>query len=210
MPLTERKPISAIPGDIRALQRYFRDLSVAPDPNSVSAGTIQANAVTTAKVADAAVTTTKVADSAVTAGKIADSNVTYAKIQNISATDKLLGRATAGAGVVEEIDCTAAGRALLDDASATAQRTTLGLGTAATQNTGTSGATVPLLNGANTWALAQSLSAPPVVPSYTVGSVPSASPAAQVAYVSNESGGAVLAFSDGTNWRRVTDRAIIS
>lgn len=31
-----------------------------------------------------------------------------------------------------------------------------------------------------------------------------------VIYVSNESGGAVLAFSDGTNWRRVTDRAIIS
>ena len=28
--------------------------------------------------------------------------------------------------------------------------------------------------------------------------------------VSNESGGAVLAFSDGTNWRRVTDRAVVS
>lgn len=60
--------------------------------------------------------------------------VTYAKIQNVSATDKLLGRSTAGAGVVEEITCTSAGRALLDDADAAAQRTTLGLGTAATQN----------------------------------------------------------------------------
>jgi hypothetical protein len=29
-------------------------------------------------------------------------------------------------------------------------------------------------------------------------------------YVSNESGGAVTAFSDGTNWRRTTDRAIVS
>ncbi len=29
-------------------------------------------------------------------------------------------------------------------------------------------------------------------------------------YVSNESGGAVPAFSDGTNWRRVTDRAVVS
>lgn len=29
-------------------------------------------------------------------------------------------------------------------------------------------------------------------------------------YISNESGGAVPAFSDGTHWRRVTDRAIIS
>ena len=44
----------------------------------------------------------------------------------LSATDKLLGRSTAGAGVAEEIACTAAGRALLDDASAAAQLTTLG------------------------------------------------------------------------------------
>jgi hypothetical protein len=29
-------------------------------------------------------------------------------------------------------------------------------------------------------------------------------------FVSNEAGGAVLAFTDGTNWRRVTDRAIVS
>lgn len=56
---------------------------------------------------------------------IAGSAVTYAKIQNVSATDKLLGRSTAGAGVVEEITCTAAGRALLDDTDAAAQRTTL-------------------------------------------------------------------------------------
>jgi hypothetical protein len=60
--------------------------------------------------------------------------VTYAKIQNVSATDKLLGRSTAGAGDVEEITCTAAGRALLDDAAASDQRTTLGLGTLATQS----------------------------------------------------------------------------
>lgn len=39
--------------------------------------------------------------------------VTYAKIQNVSATDRLLGRSTAGAGDIEEITCTAAGRALL-------------------------------------------------------------------------------------------------
>jgi hypothetical protein len=56
--------------------------------------------------------------------------VTYAKIQNVSATDRILGRSTAGAGDVEEITCTAAGRNLLDDADASAQRTTLGLGTA--------------------------------------------------------------------------------
>lgn len=59
-----------------------------------------------------------------TAG-ITDDAVTYAKIQNVSATDKLLGRSTSGAGDVEEIACTAAGRALLDDADANAQRQTL-------------------------------------------------------------------------------------
>lgn len=55
---------------------------------------------------------------------------------NVSATDKLLGRSTAGAGSVEEITLTSAGRALLDDADAATQRTTLGLGTAATSATG--------------------------------------------------------------------------
>lgn len=61
--------------------------------------------------------------------------VTYAKIQNVSGTDKVLGRATSGAGDVEEITCTGAGRALLDDADASAQRTTLGLGALATKST---------------------------------------------------------------------------
>ena len=60
---------------------------------------------------------------------IADDAVTYAKVQNVTATDRLLGRSTSGAGVIEEITCTAAGRALLDDADAAAQRTTLGIDT---------------------------------------------------------------------------------
>jgi len=68
-----------------------------------------------------------------TALTIANDAVTYAKMQNVSTTDRLLGRSTAGAGDVEEIVCTSAGRALIDDASASAQRTTLGLGTIATQ-----------------------------------------------------------------------------
>ena len=58
---------------------------------------------------------------------ISGSAVTYAKLQDVSATDRLLGRSSVGSGVVEEIVCTAAGRALIDDASASDQRTTLGL-----------------------------------------------------------------------------------
>lgn len=60
------------------------------------------------------------------AASIANASLAYAKIQNVSATDKLLGRSTAGSGTIEEITCTSSGRALLDDTSASAQRTTLG------------------------------------------------------------------------------------
>lgn len=53
--------------------------------------------------------------------------------------------------------------------------------------------------------------AAPVVPTYTVAGVPSASTYARgIIYVSDESGGATIAFSDGTNWRRVSDRAVVS
>ena len=50
------------------------------------------------------------------------------------------------------------------------------------------------------------------VASYTVASLPAAAtagPGAQV-FVSDETGGAVMAFSDGSAWRRVTDRAVVS
>jgi hypothetical protein len=86
----------------------------------------------------------------ITADLVANS-VTFSFIQQI-ATNTLLGRATAGTGNVETITCTAAGRALIDDADAAAQRTTLGLGTAAVKNTGSSGDAVPLLNTAATWS----------------------------------------------------------
>ncbi len=66
---------------------------------------------------------------------IKDQGVVYAEIQNVSATDKILGRSSSGAGVIEEISCTSAGRALLDDASASAQLTTLGAAGTAVQNT---------------------------------------------------------------------------
>lgn len=79
--------------------------------------------------------------------------VTYGKIQNVTATDRILGRSSAGAGSVEEITCTAAGRALLDDADAAAQRATLGLGTLATQNGTFSGTSSGTNTGDQTIAL---------------------------------------------------------
>lgn len=89
------------------------------------------------------------------AATIANDAVTYAKIQNVSATDRLLGRATAGAGDVEELPLTAAGRALLDDADAAAQRTTLSLGnvenTALSTWAGTANLTTLGTIGTGTW-----------------------------------------------------------
>jgi hypothetical protein len=58
---------------------------------------------------------------------ISTGGVSYSSIQNVSATDKVLGRSTAGAGAIEEIPMTAAGRALAAGANAAAQRTSLGL-----------------------------------------------------------------------------------
>jgi len=46
---------------------------------------------------------TSVGDDAVSTDSIADEAVTYAKIQDVSATDKILGRDSSGAGVIEEI-----------------------------------------------------------------------------------------------------------
>jgi len=74
---------------------------------------------------------------------IDNDSVTYAKMQNVSATDKVLGRSTAGAGDVEEIACTAAGRALIDDADASAQRATLGVGSLLSVQTGGTTVTNP-------------------------------------------------------------------
>lgn len=44
---------------------------------------------------------------------------------------------------------------------------------------------------------------------YTVGTLPSVVVSGLI-YISNETGGATLAFSDGTNWRRCWDLAIVS
>ena len=52
---------------------------------------------------------------------------------------------------------------------------------------------------------------PITLASYTVSTLPTASLWERgVIYVSDETGGATPAFSDGTNWRRVSDRAVVS
>ena len=91
----------------------------------------------------------------------------------------------------------------------------LGRGTAPTQGLwyGVNGTAYRVMDGSGNINVSGSITAalPIVTATYTVGTVPSAVTYARgLIYVSNEAGGAVIAFSDGTNWRRVTDRAIIS
>jgi len=64
------------------------------------------------------------------AATIAAGAVTLAKMATIGA-DTVIG--SIAGGTPAQLTCTSAGRALLDDANASAQRTTLGLGTIATQ-----------------------------------------------------------------------------
>ncbi len=80
------------------------------------------------------------------------------KLLGLSASDTLVGRVSAGAGASEEIACTAAGRALIDDADARAQCATLGTwrvlaaGAVAASHTGDTSetvlATIPVPAGA--------------------------------------------------------------
>lgn len=60
-----------------------------------------------------------------------------------------------GSGVASLATFTSFARTLVDDADAATARTTLGLGTAAVEATGTSGHVLPFLDGVNTWAGAQ-------------------------------------------------------
>jgi hypothetical protein len=50
----------------------------------------------------------------------------------------------------------------------------------------------------------------PECPSYTVAGLPAVGNGGGLIYVSDETGGPTMAFSDGTNWRRVQDRAIVA
>ena len=59
--------------------------------------------MTQGDIANGAVGQNQLASGAVITTKINDDAVTYAKIQNVSATNRILGRDSSGAGVIEEI-----------------------------------------------------------------------------------------------------------
>lgn len=77
----------------------------------------------------------------------------------MTATDKVLGRSSAGAGAIEEIAFTAAARALCDDASASAMLTTLGAAGAAVANTFSESQTISKNQNATTAVTVQNTGA---------------------------------------------------
>jgi hypothetical protein len=103
------------------LKRYLGPFAVAPTLD-LEGGALAEGALYWNTVSDGMLAWTGAVWQAITA--VPNSSITYAKIQNV-AVDKILGRKTAGTGVVEEIDCTAAARNLLDDTTTDDQRNTL-------------------------------------------------------------------------------------
>ena len=75
----------------------------APTNGHAFFGLILGQGIDSGEVSNGSVSTAKLATDAVITSKIIDDAVTYAKIQNVSATDRLLGRDSSGAGIIEEI-----------------------------------------------------------------------------------------------------------
>jgi hypothetical protein len=118
--------------DVSAASKLIgRGDSGAGDPQEITLGTNLSISGTTLNATGGGVADGDKGDITVsgsgTTWTVDNDAITYAKIQNVSTTDRLLGRATAGAGDVEEIPLTAFGRSLIDDAAASNARTTLGL-----------------------------------------------------------------------------------
>ena len=135
--------------------------------------------------------------------KEGSTNLYYTDARANSAIDaKLTGNLTFG-----EVDASIVSSPIFETVS------DYGLITSSTTNTINYGsltdAVVALVN--SDYGVVETSGGPVEFPRYAVLSVPDASAyIGHMIYVTNDTGGPVMAFSDGTNWRRVTDRAVIS
>ena len=115
--------VFAGPTDGAAADPTFRALVAADVPDISATYAVAAKGVTNGDTHDHAGGDGAQIDHGGLAG-LSDADHVAASV-GFTATDKLLGRSTAGAGDGEEIACTSAGRDILDDATAAAQRVTL-------------------------------------------------------------------------------------
>ena len=70
---------------------------------ATSAGLIGEVQVSTDMIAEGSITSAKINNGTIATTDIANDAITYSKMQNISATNRILGRDSSGAGIVEEI-----------------------------------------------------------------------------------------------------------
>lgn len=100
---------------------WFCTTSGTITPGTTAIAWVQTTAA--ASLGDGTVTSAKIADGTIATADLADDAVTYAKLQNVSATDRLLGRDTASAGNVEELSVTNG----LEFTGSTGLQTTIGV-----------------------------------------------------------------------------------
>ena len=96
--------------EIRTLVESASDSNVFTDADHTKLNNIESNATAdqTASeiktlIASSPLDASHLAANSVNTSELADDSVTYSKLQNVSATDRVLGRDSSGAGVVEEI-----------------------------------------------------------------------------------------------------------
>lgn len=100
IPLLIQLPDVDITGIVTGNTLVYNTVTKKWTPSSAGTGTVSSVGVSST---DLSVSGSPVTTSGTITLNINNQAVTYAKIQNISATNRLLGRATAGAGVTEEI-----------------------------------------------------------------------------------------------------------
>lgn len=171
---------------------------------AVGAGTaITVNADTVA-LTDTAVTPATYGDASHVSQIIVDQQGRLTFADDVLITPAAIGGVPDGRQVIS-------GAGLTGGGDLTADRTlAVGAGTGITVNAddvAVDTAVVTTLTGSQT--LTNKTLTQPILTGYTVATLP-AQGAGKLIYVTDESGGAVPAFSDGTDWRRVTDRAIVS
>jgi len=96
--------------EIRTLTESASDSNVFTDADHTKLNNIEANATQDqtiseikSLIAGSPLDASHLAANSVNTSELADDSVTYSKLQNVSATDRILGRDSSGAGVVEEI-----------------------------------------------------------------------------------------------------------
>lgn len=149
------RPFKQLPRNLVEWATFFRSTEVSPDVGTVGTEQIEDLAVTSPKLGDGAVTNDKLRDSAALS-VIGRAGGTAGEPADIAAgSDGLYLRRSGGAlafGTIADGDIPAT---IARDTEVSAAITALNLGTASTRNTGTSGATVPLLDGINVHASGQ-------------------------------------------------------